>query len=313
MPTAAIEDLNDILARITAADAAIDEARGRIVSEAEAMAGHFASGPWDEEAPEPDVQPAIDTVADASDHAAEALGTRLSGVVDTARDAVHGIEQAIAQASEQWNSTLHTAEGATREFSAALAEQTQQVQEALRQLDTHLQSAEATWSSAHEAVDGLVERFATEIESNFERTLREACDAFLDDLHGPQTEAVERHLSDAREQAESALERMSQVAEQLLADFEQQVDAAVRDLGQHVSSEVQEKLEAAMQRIIEAAVKRILETILEAVASTQLGAAVTGAMSPVLPELIAIKKLTDVILQAIRIWKDTIGRFGDLF
>lgn len=316
MASPALQDISHFMDRIDAADAAIESARQQILSEVASFAGHFEHGPWEEEIAEIHMDAAVHDIEAAANEAVEALQTQFVAAIDAARGIAEQAEQAMAHATETWTGGQHAAEQAAQSLASSLAADAQRIQSALQQLGTHYQSADQAWERAQQAIDELLKHFAGETEGPFTDTLHQAVDAFVTDLAGPQAQAVDQHLAGARQTAEQALDELSHAADQLLDQFKQGVDDALQKLADHVSHEIQTKLEQALHRIIEAAVQKILETILEAVAGAEIGVAITSAMSPVLPELIVLKKLTDAILAAIELWHETVGRLrslGDFF
>lgn len=92
--------------------------------------------------------------------------------------------------------------------------------------------------------------------------------------------------------------------------FQHELETLLHHVGDHATHEVQSKVQEKFQKLIHEAVAFLAEQITESIAATVAGASITGAMSPILPELAALKAATEIIKDAIAALKALEDVFG---
>jgi len=313
MATEPAADLNDLIARISAADQQIDQACGQIYATIATFKELFAQGPWDEEADLPDVDADLATFGDAIRRAGEGAANEFEAIVQAGREVVDHHETVYREQFASWQAIHAQVTEACEAFETALKTSRDTLETDFNSLEAGLSNAMSELDSARGSVDQvyadweqattgeLAERLQTRFEAMIEQIAQTETDkigSVIDELQSGTDNAVQEWLANAGDQVQQLSQALSEVLVQLQ---------------HHVGDEVEQKLQDAARTLIESAVREILQSLTEALATSELGVEITSAMSPILPELIAIKKVTDLILEAIRIWKDTIGGLTDLF
>lgn len=92
--------------------------------------------------------------------------------------------------------------------------------------------------------------------------------------------------------------------------FQSELETLLHHVGEFATQEVHNKVQEKFQKLIHEAVAHLAEQITESIATTAAGAAITGAMSPILPELAVLKAATELIKDAIAAFKALEDLFG---
>ena len=92
--------------------------------------------------------------------------------------------------------------------------------------------------------------------------------------------------------------------------FQHELETLLHDVSSYATQEVHNQIQEKFQNLIHEAVAFLLEQITESITATTAGAAITGAMSPILPELAVLKAATEIIKDAIEVLKALEHPFG---
>lgn len=313
MASDAGEQLNELISRIDAADKQIDEARNQIHQICGTYEALFAGNPWDEELDLPDLDHELSELGQVIQHAAGDVAARVDATLEAgiAMLAQHGAE--LQQLTSTWEASKQKALDTCSEFEQSLQESLQRLEASFDGLGRQLEASSQALDQAGTALDKVYADWESATSGEFTQRLADRFSAMIDQLGQAEAQKVEQYLNDAQHQSSESIQQLLTTGTQLVSDLSKTLGDAIEQLQQHVSAEVANKLHEAANTLIETAIREILQSIIEAIATSQIGAEITAAMSPVLPELIAAKKLTDAILAAIRLWKDSIGRLTDPF
>lgn len=306
-------ELNNFIERMQTADNAIEQARGEMSVHMSALGELFTSGPWDEAAEEPSIDDALTALDSAADNAAGLLESRFGAALTGMQDMLQEHARALTDACAAWTETQVTTGESVQSLQTALTEAARRVTEAFDALGSDYDAAAEALATAQAAVDEALQACSNAVSDEFTDAFDVQMKAFTDDLANEQTARIRDNLSLFQRTGEEILRHLTETSDQLLDQFSQQLDGALNDLMQHVGEQLTQEMERAAREIVESAVREMSYAIMEAIAASQVGVAVTSAMAPILPELIAAKKVTDAILEAIRIWKETVGRLNSFF
>ena len=313
MATEATEQLNEIISRIDAADHQIDEARGQIHTICGSFEALFAHNPWDEDLLLPDLDHEISEMGQAIQHATGDVTARVDATLDAGIALLTQTGDELQQLTAGWETSKQQAVQSCEEFEHALQESLQRIESGFDDLGQRLTTSAQALDTASTALDKVYADWEQATSGEFSRLLEERFRTMVQQLGDAEMHKIEQQLSDAQHQTGEAFEQLLTTGSQLINDLSHTLGEVIDQLQQHVSSEVANKLHEAANTLIETAIREILQSIMESIATSELGVVLTAEMSPVLPELIAAKKLTDAILAAIRLWKDSIGRLTDPF
>ncbi|MEQ1494975.1 MAG: hypothetical protein ABL912_04325 [Novosphingobium sp.] len=313
MASDASEQLNAIISKIDSADRTIDEARNQIHQICDTFDTLFAGNNWDADLTLPDLDTEIAQMTDVISHAAKDVAARVDGRIEAGITllAHHGTE--LDRLRQDWDGGKQRALDACSELEESLLASLQKIEAGLDHLGQKLTVSGQALESAESALDKAFSDWESATSGELYQRLNDRFTAMVDQLGQTEARKIEQHLTEAQRQSDEAIEQLLTIGTQLVNGLSRTLGDAITQLQKHVGEEVANKLRETATALIETAVREILQSIIEAVATSQIGAQITAGMAPVLPELIAAKKLTDAILAAIRLWKDSIGRLTDPF
>lgn len=261
----------------------------------------------------PAITAALHDLEAKAEQTLSALQQQCVGALDNLEHEVRAQITAIENEGQQWTGKLSELDHTIEAFTEAASRTETELTDTLRQLKEHAEKAkeeaEAQLSALQQAVDDLTE----EITGAATQALQEAARSFEDTISGPETEKLVTNFTDAVERVRSLAQDMNTNAEEVAQRLKDDMQRVLSSFADNVKDDLKQQFEDAGQKIVDTVVEELGMQITESVVASQVGVQLTSAMSPVLPYLIAINKALDIIRQAIRVYKDTIGRFTNLF
>ena len=242
----------------------------------------------------------ITGIIDALEQGVEEFGSivdELSSDLDAAKEQVESVlaagEQAVLAVAETLSAeftNLLSGVGRVQETIDQLREGVNQQLDALTQgvaefatrFQADLESAEDLFNTFTDTASDLASGF-TETLTSLGDAASDAASNFVDTLgehHGEIGEFFSIFATDSQNLFEEFSSQVTDLFGQWKSFAEEEVGGALREAVEH-----------AMQAGVEA----LATEILASVATTQMGVATTGALSPVLPEIVAAQKLTELI------------------
>lgn len=216
--------------------------------------------------------------------AAEAL-TAAQAVAGTLSESAIGGAAALERNRETFESGVHGYADTAQEEETRIAAAAGEVAAALGVLRTTLDEHRGTLDSAQTP------------------QLIAAIEGFADAVGGAATQAIdavyETGLNTCSEAFSESLAQVGQLFETTIGDL----DRCAGEIEQHVAQSLRNNLERGANQLIEGATRRMAEEVIEGVVVSQTGVAVTTALAPYLPALIAIKRATDVIKHGLELLK----------
>ncbi len=310
---AAANQLNELISRIDAADNQIDAVRAQIAGACETLDALFVSNHWDSPPALPDLDDEIAHMAQVIEHAGNAVAGQVGETLDQGAQTLREAEAELQSLMSAWDAVLQQALQQASAFEQVLRDSLDQLNQTYDELDAGISETSDALDQAETALDTAYGDWEQATSGEFAQKLEQRFRGMVEDLANNQTQKIEQHLSDAETQSGDAIEQLLSTGSQLVNELNHAIGETIEQLRQHIGEEIAQKLEEAARTIVETAIKEIMHSVIEAIATSQLGAEITAMMAPVLPELIAIKKITDAILVAIQLWKETLGRLNDPF
>lgn len=151
---------------------------------------------------------------------------------------------------------------------------------------------------------------AHSIQETQTQVIQKASGAFKDLLGSHTDSLLPGHFEQTLSHLTHAVSDLGSHCNTVGTAFQHELEALLQHVGDHATHEVQSKVQEKFQKLIHEAVAFLAQQITESIAATTAGAAITGAMSPILPELAALKAATEIIKDAIAALKaleDAIG------
>lgn len=259
----------------------------------------------------------------------EAAGERIAAAFASCRAAcVEAVEEHFGPA---FDATASAAESATT--SAGVLGETWQADaqslldglQAFEAADGESRGAEVR---AHDAYQAAVQAMAAAFSEAFERLHRSleayAGDvaggwqpAYLDGLRsgGERIEALHRESlvqadAEHRDALSAGFESFVEVGEEVGNAYSQLAQDALGDAARYADEQFRAAWERQVEELKASALEVLGDEIAESIVETHLSVAISGALSPVMPELIAFYKAADALEDAIRIWKELKDKLG---
>ena len=151
---------------------------------------------------------------------------------------------------------------------------------------------------------------AHSIQETQMQAIQKASGAFKDLLGNHMDSLLPGHFEQTLSHLTHAVSDLGSQCNTVGTAFQHELEALLQHVGEHATHEVQSKVQEKFQKLIHEAVAFLAQQIAESIAATTAGAAITGAMSPILPELAVLKAATEIIKDAIAVLKaleDAIG------
>ena len=253
-----------------------------------------------------DMQEALTQLHDLATQLAAQLTQTLGHAVETLHQNTAQTQTATQQHAHDWDqahdglksaisaleqTTVHTTAAAVSTFGelqTAVEHVTQTTQDLLHQFETSSQTIQ----------HALTNTVAT--------TLNHAAGAFHDGIAGALNGKVTEHLTSMFQNAEQSLTNLGQTAEHVAQNFAHEAEDALQHFGQAVVEGAKHEIEQAAEHLGKDTLEALGATIATSIAEATAGAAITSAMSPILPEVIVVKEASEAIKDLISVFK-TIG------
>jgi archaellum component FlaC len=179
----------------------------------------------------------------------------------------------------------------------------QQQQDRAEMLGNHLSDGR---EKLEEAFTALTELVTTAHEERL-ASAREAIGKTVASL----TEAIQKHFQErpeeiidsAGEALQEKLNTLQKSLEAAVIALAEQAEEALSQLEQHASNGVRRAVEDEVAELLESAVEALAREAVESVAFSQISVAATSALSPILPQLIAIRVIVNAIKHALEVMR----------
>lgn len=230
-------------------------------------------------------------IAHLKDEFQEAQST-LSDHIEQHRDGHHGLHQEMVAFGGEIDE-------ASDELGEAKDEFVGQVQQLADELD---ELAEKVFSTGGE--------LANSIQETQTQMIDKAASAFKDLLGGHADSLLPGHFEQTIGNLTHAVSDLGEQCNTIGTGFQNELETLLQHVGEFAAQEVQNKVQEKFQKLIQEALSFLAEQITESIVATTAGAAITGAMSPILPALAALKAATELIKDAIAVFKALEDAFG---
>jgi len=236
-------------------------------------------------------EPTVQSFKDLT-HAFEEETKGLGDHVDQHRDGHHALHQEMVAFSGE-------IEQAGGELDHAKDEFIGQVAQMANELNELAEKAFATGGN-----------LAHSIQETQTQVIQKASGAFKDLLGTHIDTLLPGHFEQTLSNLTHAVSDLGSQCNTVSTSFQHELETLLQHVSENTTHEVQSKVQEKFNKLIHEAVAFLAEQIVESIAATTAGAAITGAMSPILPELAALKAATEIIKDAIAALKaleDAIG------
>lgn len=216
----------------------------------------------------------------------------LSDHIEQHRDGHHGLHQEMIAFGGEIDE-------ASDELGEAKDEFVGQVQQLADELD---ELAEKVFSTGGE--------LANSIQETQTQMIDKAASAFKDLLGSHADSLLPGHFEQTIGNLTHAVSDLGEQCNTIGTGFQNELETLLQHVGEFATQEVQNKVQEKFQKLIQEALSFLAEQITESIVATTAGAAITGAMSPILPALAVLKAATEMIKDAIAVFKALEDAFG---
>jgi hypothetical protein len=237
------------------------------------------------------IEPTVQSFKDLT-HAFDEETKGLSDHIDQHRDGHHALHQEMVAFSGEIDQAGSELEHAKEEFLGQVGQMAGELNEL----------AEKVFATSGD--------LAHSIQETQTQVIQKASGAFKDLLGSHTDSLLPGHFEQTLSHLTHAVSDLGSQCNTVGTEFQHELETLLQHVGEHATHEVQSKVQEKFQKLIHEAVAFLAEQITESITATTAGAAITGAMSPILPELAALKVATEIIKDAIAALKaleDAIG------
>jgi hypothetical protein len=240
--------------------------------------------------------------------------------------AIHALESEFTQATQELQSQYNALQSAQHDLQAGLTELQHgceqaghSAQEAFKTLETTVADLQQQGEAALKEFADAAQQLHTGVSKGFGEASRQASEHFNETLSSQELQKLTQGFSDLFRQLEAGFSQFSDHADHALQTFSSDLQSAFHDLSNQVSHEVRDQIDHAGQQLIHDGIEKLAQSVAVAVAEAEVGAEISAAMSPYLPEIIIVRRATDAIKELIQVYhelqnlKDNLGPLGGLF
>ncbi len=236
-----------------------------------------------------DLAPLIDTLRDASalPWLADADSSRPTA---NSAPALEALNQALMQLRDQ-----------LQELLAAHTQAAEQCADAASQLEAEFDDRIDGASDVGERLSSRGEQFAEDDLGDCGEELDGAFDDVEEAVNEQLGSACAELIEDFDTDCAAAHASLGEDLEQRASALAQQIETRMDELRQRAAAQFRESVESGARGVVEEAVARMLEEIATNVVLTQASVAITGAVGPILPQLVALRAAVSAIKAALKL------------
>jgi hypothetical protein len=165
----------------------------------------------------------------------------------------------------------------------------------MEDLDSRLEDLEQENNRLHKDV-------TKRIDNNIKEPLQEDHEAWSKSLTKISKAIVTSHESTQKDSGafnEHTSSTLDTINDEISERMEELLEAVIK----HLQTEVAKRLEEVFEYLVKETAEALLAELAENIIKTQIGATVTASLSPIIPQLIILNKATEIIKEAIAIFK----------
>ncbi len=228
--------------------------------------------------------------------------SQLDEFVQSVQSVVDDFEQACVEAQDTFDGTC----GQLQTTLTTIGDGLNALEERLSQAQNETESTFSGLSAAIAQLHSQVGEFQTSVETGFEdcslaitdthvSAIGEHLDAFCEQISQTQLTELTSHFAQISDQFTNLYSTFTSDIDELGDQLQARCHKILEDTGQHCENELKGKLETAFREMIEEAIRELMAEVIENTTLMTAGSSITGALGPILPELVAAKKAAELI------------------
>lgn len=236
-------------------------------------------------------------------HAEDTIEREISAINTAASNALGDLsahwavlEKALTQLIEELDRLLEPVTGQLRAFPELLEIHQGQLLAANNELVAAIEGTSG-------ALEGTVANHVNQSIQDLERVLQQMQQYAREGL----STRLEGLVGNAQDQLQRSFADLSQLADRGGQDLQHVAQAAFNAFEDEIQRALEQKLPDAQRELIEHAAHALGVEIIEGITMSTLGAEISTALSPYLAYMIAVKEALELLLEAIRLFKNPLG------
>jgi ABC-type transporter Mla subunit MlaD len=216
------------------------------------------------------------------------LHHEVSSELDDSHKQLQESSQSLFSASNQLQNSL----GDLLDSATAISKKTQY---SFNMFGTDLQTLSQEMATHHVQILGNLSQFQEALAGSHTQAIKYTFSTLAHSLVDEHAQQLEHELNSMGKDLGQHLGTFQNQANALGEQLQQQMSAKIEELVNEVEGSIGAKLESFYQNLSQRIVEAVEEEITETLCANEAGIAVTNAVSPILPEMIAINLLLDII------------------
>jgi DNA anti-recombination protein RmuC len=181
---------------------------------------------------------------------------------------------------------------ASTRLVSARAEETNR---AIERLEQQLHHEDEATRAAHGEAAASIEEFSGEVRGQHQANTRDAFTALGETLSDRCAAAIHEGLQSLDQQVDHAFDGLHVAASQAGNGWSEASARLLADTAQHVVDTVLRELRDGIERLVREGIEAFVDELTEQLAMVTAGAATTSALAPLVPAMIAAKRVLQVI------------------
>jgi len=239
------------------------------------------------------------------------LATQLTAeLTQTLGQAVDGLHQnttqvqsATQQHAQDWTQAHDTLKSALASLDQSLTQGTATAVSTFGELQQTVQQVAQTSQDLLHQFDTGAQSFQRALADTVSSNLTKASGDFHDGIAGALHGKVTDHLASTFQNAEQSLNDLAQSAEHVAQAHAQLIEEEMKQFAQMVQEHTKNEIAQVADHLAKDALEALSAFIATSIAEATAGSAITGAMSPILPEVIVVKEASEAIKDLISVFK----------
>jgi hypothetical protein len=161
--------------------------------------------------------------------------------------------------------------------------------------DGHVDNLDQQVEAHENHLQSAIQHASEEVTGNVTSIIETAFSTFSSALSDTHTSDLTQGVSEVHDALGHALEKFQEDASGVAQHLMESVEHSIGDIGSHIGETMTQAIQEAVTETIEKVIEDLIKDILESIVMMETGAAITAALSPILPELVIAKSICDII------------------
>jgi hypothetical protein len=250
-----------------------------------------------------DLQQEVDQLHQLAQTIAAEIGQKLTAAIEGMHAQTTQMLQTSQEHAQEWDQTHDALKAATTALEQVLDQAAHGATTTLGELQSGLEQATHSTTDLIANLEKSATSIHTELSDTVTSTLKGAASEFHDGIANAVTGKLTEHISSAFSSGKDALGNLEQSATHIAQDFGHEAESALQNFAHELADGIKNQLEAAGEKLAKDAMEMLSSKVAASIAEGTAGTAITGAMAPILPEVIIVKEASEAIKDLISVFK----------